>query len=106
MGKVTSDKNILDIKEGDKIEFIDEHLTNHKEVSPKFSKRERKLIDEKINDLEATHEEVEFLSSIFVRHKPDGDVRLILNLKDLNSYLNKIQRSRNGDNKNSLSKYN
>ena len=55
------------------------------------------MIDKKINDLfekgiikETTHQEAEFLSPIFIKHKPDGDVRLILNLKDLNSYTNEI----------------
>ena len=55
------------------------------------------MIHNKINDLqqkgiikETTHEEVEFVSPIFIKHKPDGDVRLILNLKDLNNYINKI----------------
>ena len=33
---------------------------------------------------------LEFISPIFINHKPDGDVRLIFNLKDLNSYINKI----------------
>ena len=55
------------------------------------------MINKKINDLlqkgiikETTHEEVEFVFPFFIRYKPDGDVRLILNLKDLNSYINKI----------------
>ena len=46
-----------------------------------------------INDLlqkgiikETTQEEIEFISPIFIKHKPDVDVRLILNLKDLKSY--------------------
>ena len=90
--RLTSDKNILDIIEGDKIEFINEHPIRHTAINPIFSERERKLIHKKINDLlqkgiikETTHEEVEFVSPIFIKHKPDGDVRLILNLKDLNN---------------------
>ena len=89
--RVTSDKNILGITEGDKIEFIDEHPIRHTAINPIFSKREIKLINKKINDLlqkgiikETTHEEVECIFPIFIKHKPDGDKRLILNLKDLN----------------------
>ena len=89
--------NILDIIEGDKIEFINEHPIRHTAINPIFSERERKLIHNKINDLlqkgiikETTHEEVEFVSPIFIKQKPDGDVRLILNLIDLNNYINKI----------------
>ena len=49
--RVTSDKNILDIIEGDTLEFIDEHPIRHTAINPIFSKRERKLINKKINDL-------------------------------------------------------
>ena len=83
--KVTSDKNILDIMEGDTIEFIDEHPVRHTAINLTFSKRERKLNNKKINDLlqkgvikETTHEEVEFISPTFIKHKPDGDVRRLL----------------------------
>ena len=44
------------------------------------------MIRKKINDLlqkgiikETTHEEGEFISPTFIKHKPDGDVRLIFN---------------------------
>ena len=81
---VTSDKNILDIIEGDTIEFIDERPIRHTAINPIFSKRERKLINKKINDFlqkgiikETTYEEVKFISPIFIKHKPDVDVRLI-----------------------------
>ena len=89
--KLANDPNILSIISGDKIEFIDATRIQHKARSPKYSDEEIHLIKDKTDKLltkgivkETCHEEKEFVSPIFISHKSNGGIRLILNLKQLN----------------------
>ena len=91
---ISSDRNILDIVKGCKIEF--KSNTPHQMKHPKeitFSSVETGFIDTEIKRLldkgvivPSCHETREFVSAIFVRPKPDGSHRLILNLKRLNEH--------------------
>ena len=88
--KLTNDPNILPIISGDKIEFVDAPRI-HKARLPKFSDEEINLIKDEIDKLltkdvikETCHAEKEFVSPIFISHKSNGGIRLILNLKQLN----------------------
>ena len=60
----------------------------------RFSEQEEQIIDKEIEKLlemqvitEVQHHPNEFISPIFVVPKKDGDYRMILNLKDLNQYI-------------------
>ena len=89
--RLTNDPNILSIISGDKIEFVDVPRIQHKARCPKFSDEQIILIKYEIDKLltkgiikETCHEEKEFVSPIFISHKSNGGIRLILNLKQLN----------------------
>ena len=76
---------------GDKIEIVDAPRIQHKARSPQFSDEEINLIKDEIDKLfimgvikETCHKEKEFVSPIFMSHKNNGGIRLILNLKQLN----------------------
>ena len=75
---------------GLKPEFLDEPQVKHNFYIPEFSKIES-AIDLEIQNLLAKgvitkceRETDEYISPIFIRQKPDGSRRLILNLKNLN----------------------
>ena len=60
----------------------------------RFSKPEFEILDEQIVDFLAkgivekvVHTEPEFISNVFVRPKKNGSHRLILNLRDLNNFI-------------------
>ena len=84
--ELTSDKEILQTVLGLKLEFLD----NPQFLNiPEFSKEDESVIDSEIQKLLAKsvitkckHETGEYISPIFIRHKPDGSCRLILNLKN------------------------
>ena len=89
--KLTNDPNVLSIISGDKIEFVDARTIQHKTISPRFSDEEINLIKDEIDKLhakgiikETCHEEKKFVSPIFISHKSNDGIRLILNLKELN----------------------
>ena len=92
--KVTSDQFILTCVTGYEIEF-DEHMPinycKSKTIYTPLSKTEEKLLEVELNKLlgkqvleETSHIEGEFISPVFLRPKPNGSFRMILNLKDLN----------------------
>ena len=95
--KITSDKNILNIVSHCKIEFKDNVLPIQNSDSIKnikFNKTEYNIIENEIAKLldmgvieEVNSEQGEFISSIFVRPKKNGEYRMILNLKQLNEYV-------------------
>ena len=92
--KLTNDPNLLSIISGDKTEFADAPRIQHKARSPKFSDEEIDLIKDETDKLltkgvikETCHEEKEFVSPIFIPHKSNGGIRLILNLKQLNKII-------------------
>ena len=89
--KLTNDPNILSIISSDKIKFVDAPKIQHKARSPKFSDEEINFTKDEIDKLltksiikETCHEEKEFICPIFISHKSNGGIRLILNLKQLN----------------------
>ena len=60
----------------------------------KFNEGEKSIVKEEIRKLAlkgvvepASHENDEIISNVFLRKKPDGSHRLILNLKDFNSFV-------------------
>ena len=89
--KLTNDPNISSIISIDKIEFVEAPRIQHKARSPKFSDEEINSIKDEIDKLltkgitkETCHEEKGFVSPIFMSHKSNGGIRLILNLKQVN----------------------
>ena len=93
--KMTSDYVILDmVREGVKIEF---DQTPWQNIAPKpyvFNMRKKQMIDHKIEQYilkgiveEAQFEEGQFISNIFAEPKSDGDIRIILDLTELNKYV-------------------
>ena len=86
----------LETVRGLKLEFNVDYITNITPKSKQFSNYEIDLVEDEINKLlkkgiivESSHEDDEIISPIFIRPKPDG-CRLILNLKETNTYLEKI----------------
>ena len=87
--KITSGAEVLCTVAGENIEFT----SLPQQISFKinqFSEKENGIIDLEIQQLlgkdvivESSHEQDEFISPIFLRPKPDGSHRLILNLKKL-----------------------
>ncbi len=92
--KLTSDQEILNIIKGDKITFVSEPPSKNAARPCNVSEGKRKLMNVEIKEMlqlgiirKTYHEEGEFLSSIFPEPKPDGRIRIILNLKELNGYI-------------------
>ena len=91
---ITSDPTILQIVQGDKIEFLGQPPTQNACPSNHIAREHALEIDNEINGLikkqvirECNHVHSEFLSPIFSVPKKDGKVRLILNLKNLNQHI-------------------
>ena len=92
--KITSDKYILQIVAGDVIGFNGPPPINNGCPDNHISNDTISSIKVEINSLLAnrvfvtcTHEINEFISPIFTVPKPDNKIRLILNLKSLNSHV-------------------
>ena len=92
--QITSDREILQMVNGYKLEFIDNPVQNQPPSSFTFDDTEIVLIENEIQDLlqlgvliECEREQGDFLSNIFLRPKKDGSVRMILNLKTFNTSL-------------------
>ena len=94
--EITTDREILSIVTGMKIDFND---TPHQQFLPtcKRPASEESVIDLEVEKLlskkviEPTgHSHGEIISDVFVRGKKDGGHRMILNLKNLNQYANKL----------------
>lgn len=94
---VTSDKWVLDVTKGYKIEFSSEPL-QFKLPNLSFSQQEYDIIDNEVNklakkqvvelcDMDVNTCTYEYISGIFIRPKKDGSHRLILNLKSLNEHI-------------------
>ena len=95
-GKIITDSNLLDIVKHCHIEFID----NIKACQTKapfqniFNEKEKEIIDKEIQNLlemvaikkEQNIKRI-FLSTIFVRPKKNGELRVILNLKKMNKFI-------------------
>lgn len=92
--KLTSDPEILQITRGDVIKFIRDPPAKHQARPCLLSKENEVLIDKEIESMLAqgiikmtTWEPDEYVSPIFPVSNPDGRVRVILNLKVLNRYV-------------------
>ena len=89
----TKNPEILEAVKGDVIEFEDgcEIPISHNSYNQNFTIAESFIISQEIEKLlkkniikETIHEKTEFVSSIFLKEKPDGSFRFILNLKKFN----------------------
>ncbi len=95
--KLTSDSEILDTVCGMSINLIGELPDLAARFQYPFGAEEHDFVSKEVQRLlrlqvicQSQHEEGEFISPIFIRPKPDGDFRLILNLKKLNEQSEKI----------------
>jgi len=91
---ITNDRQLLDSIKGYRLPFLTLPVQKSVPVSPKFNYIEENAIDKSLDKLLrigaiqlARHEKGEFISNIFVVSKPNGDYRLIINLKQLNAFL-------------------
>lgn len=85
---------ILDCVSGYKLEFVEAPMQANEPRQLKFSQVESNAISSEITRLLAigaikpcVREEGDFVSNIFSRPKPNGKIRVILNLKTLNMFL-------------------
>ena len=90
--ETTSDQEILQTAQGMKLEFAESPLQVG--CSEFEIPKNQPLIQEEVNKflkkgifVECKHKAVEYISPIFLREKTDETQRLILDLKDLNKYL-------------------
>lgn len=88
---LTSDPEVLSTVKGQLIEFTSTPYQDRVPTQKKFSAEESTIIQSEINKLlqkevivPARNEPGQFISTIFLRPKPDGTHRMILNLKQLN----------------------
>lgn len=95
---LTSDRFILNIvRYGYQIEFITEPCEECNRLPINFNSKEQEIISNLLSKfenkgiiVETEHEAGEIVSHIFIRPKPDGTYRLILNLSRLNEHVDKI----------------
>ena len=92
--KLTSDASILQVIAGDDIKFTELPPTQTSYTPNQINGNHKGLINKEIDNLlskgiivECDHEPGEFVSPIFSIPKKDGSVRLILNLKKLNTFV-------------------
>ena len=92
--QLTSDPEILQIVQGDTISFVSEPPQKSVVKRCNVSKDTKRLMDAEIESMlkkkiivRSTHENGEYLSPIFPVPKQDGGIRIILNLKKLNEYV-------------------
>ena len=92
---LTSDPTILQVVKGVKIEFCPGQTPVQANVRPsKFNCTQQGIVANEIQNLlkkgvikRSMHEQGEFISPIFLRAKPDGTHRVILNLKEFNQFV-------------------
>ena len=93
-GKLTTDPHILNMVQGCKIDFDQlphqrqppcQHQLSHKAAETISAEIEKLVLNGVL--LKSSHEEGEFLSTIFMRPKKDGTHRMILNLKTFNKFV-------------------
>jgi len=91
---LTTDREILNTVEGQTIEFIVQPIQVKPPYQPQWANEKTKFMDSEILALlekgiieHAVRDKNEFISTIFLRPKKDGNYRMILNLKSLNHYV-------------------
>lgn len=91
---LTNDKFILDAIQGYELEFVSNPVQRQLPRELIVSVCEQEAIDNELLSLlrkgviqKCGHEPGEFISHIFARPKPNGSLRVILNLKELNQFL-------------------
>ena len=92
--KLTSDPWILEAIQGVNIEFTSPPYQSYIPKEPTLGNTEANAVDNELLKLlakgvikKSQHEDGEFISNIFLRLKPNGTYRLILNLKHLNEFV-------------------
>ena len=92
--KLTQDESLLQVVKGCKVEFIGKPPVNTRCKAYPVSKSMSLKIDDEIQSMvgkgilrETVFDETMFLSPIFVRQKKSGALRLILDLKELNTHI-------------------
>ena len=92
--KLTHDKHILDIISGLKIDFMKNPTQINEPKQIQFNPQEKEIVNSEIENLkrlgviEHTEEvDGQFISNIFIRKKKNNSYRLILNLKELNQFI-------------------
>ena len=91
---LTSDKWILDMVKGVKIEFEESPIQSFRPYPIRQAKSERRKLDLALRDMEhagvierCQESEIAFLSTVFSTPKKDGSARIILNLSYLNEFI-------------------
>ena len=92
--EITNDPFILEVVEGYKIPFIRRGFQSNIPNHPKFSLNEQIACEKAINELLSkgaispySYDKNQFLSSYFLRQKPNKEYRFILNLRKLNKFI-------------------
>ena len=92
--ELTNDPEIIHAVTGLKVPFLQPPIQNQLPSNIQFSEEEITVVHKEVEKLlqkkvivETTHESNEFVSNIFVREKKDQSYRMILNLKNLNSFI-------------------
>ena len=97
--RLTSNNLVLNVIKGVKVQNVDNIVLPLPRKEIKFNSEEQILIDKEINNFlkkEIIHEvssteliDESCISNVFLRPKPDGSYRMILNLKSFNSFITK-----------------
>ena len=92
--EITSDREIVDMVLGMHIELTDKPVQSKHPFPIPFSAEETKFMDNHVKELLAKNvitktfpEEGDFVSTVFLRPKPNGKFRMILNLKKFNWFV-------------------
>lgn len=92
--QLTHDPSILNAVMGYKIDFLNTPVQFTIPITINFSAQESANVNARISKflekgivVKSSHEEGDFISSIFLRPEKDGSFRMILNLKDLKTFV-------------------
>ena len=94
--KLTSDQRVLECVSGYKIDFLSEPVQNCMPRQYHLSQEQGEIVETQISDLlykgvitEIPIYDVNFVSNVFIRPKPNGKHRMIIDLSDLNEFIRK-----------------
>ena len=92
--EITSDREIIDMVSGMHIELTEKPIQSHHPFPIPFSAQETEFMDKHIEELlnknviaKTVPEQGDFVSTVFLRPKPNGKFRMILNLKKFNWFV-------------------